>query len=124
MKPCNKKSNQRSGFTLVELMMVIAVIGIITAISVPVYKNYTIRVSIQSCLSEVKGYSNDVFYTLNDQDDTTVTIAPTINACESITDATGWNIMTQQIIVALPKYSPNTHIKCDPLKGASCHVLQ
>jgi len=40
-----------SGFTLIELMIVIAIIAIILALALPVYSNYTIRAKVAEGLS-------------------------------------------------------------------------
>lgn len=44
-----------SGFTLIELMIVIAIIAILAAVAFPVYQQYAIRAQVNSGLSEIAG---------------------------------------------------------------------
>lgn len=113
----------QSGFTLIEVMIVIAIIGILAAIATPAYQTYSNKAKINACLSEAKSYGHEVFIVLNDEDSNSLPIAPTLNACQSITDATGWTLTTQQKIFAAAKSPSNARIECDIPKGTPCVVL-
>jgi type IV pilus assembly protein PilA len=57
----------QKGFTLIELMIVVAIIGILAAIAIPAYQNYTIRAQVTEGLSLADGWKTSIaeFYAQN-----------------------------------------------------------
>lgn len=48
------------GFTLIELMIVIAIIGIIAAIAIPAYQNYITRAQLSEAMTISGGIRNEI----------------------------------------------------------------
>jgi type IV pilus assembly protein PilA len=61
----------QSGFTLIELMIVVAIIGILAAIALPAYQDYTGRAQATEALSVTAGSRADIAVAVAEGEDPT-----------------------------------------------------
>jgi type IV pilus assembly protein PilA len=72
----------QKGFTLIELMIVVAIIGILAAIAIPAYQDYTIRAQVSEAMSLTSGTRTAVSEFLQ-----TRGVWPTSNESAGVADA-------------------------------------
>jgi len=60
-------SKRQSGFTLIELMIVVAIIGILAAIAIPTYTDYTARSQVSEAMNLLDGVKTPVAEFFADQ---------------------------------------------------------
>jgi type IV pilus assembly protein PilA len=71
MKSMKIVKKAEAGFTLIELMIVVAIIGILAAVAIPNYQNYTAKSKFSAALSEVSAGKVGYDAKLNDGDNVT-----------------------------------------------------
>lgn len=77
--------HQHRGFTLIELMIVVAIIAILAAIALPAYNAYRIRADEGACQAEMVNYARFALAQLHDEREPD---APPLQACSEADTAT------------------------------------
>lgn len=80
---------RQSGFTLIELMIVVAIVAILAAIALPAYQNYTKKARFTEVVSATGGLKTAIEVCFNDQGTLSLCSTPGSNGIPSNAGASG-----------------------------------
>ena len=86
----------QKGFTLIELMIVVAIIAILAAIALPAYNDYRIRSAEGACQAEAKAYMNSAVAALQSQMDVAESPGVACTTTVTLSSLTGTTSFTPQ----------------------------
>ncbi len=94
----------QKGFTLIELMIVIAIVGILAAVALPAYQDYTVRAKLSEVLvrgSESKTSVAEYFAAKDALPPATAASAPFNTGAAGKVKSVAWDLTNKRIVLTV-----------------------
>ena len=103
------------GFTLIELMIVVAIIGILAAVALPAYQDYTIRAKVSELVLAASGFKTAISEKAQtDGTDASAGVGLTVCTSGKVTDGSVTNLGVIKVIGDATKIGTEISIVLTP----------
>lgn len=123
MKFSQYKKQAQKGFTLIELMIVVAIIGILAAVAIPAYQNYVTKAKFSEVESIANAYKTAVANCGQELGSLTACVGGTngIPATQATTHVASVAVAAEGVITVIPTATTNaaSTLKLTPTMGES-----
>jgi type IV pilus assembly protein PilA len=127
MKSMKMVKKVQAGFTLIELMIVVAIIGILAAVAIPAYSDYTVKAKVANALSSAGSLKTAVALCAQEAASLTACTTstngiPVFNATKEVASATVAAGTIDLVLNDLGTGTSGGHIIMTPVLGATSMV--